>query len=560
MKIVSLLTVVAAATVLAARAQEILGDWQGTLKPAPGAELHLILHISKAGGGGLTGSLDSVDQSANGIPITTIAFQDAKLTFASDLIHGKYEGKMRSDGNAIEGTWTQSADLPLTWERAVKPSDLDGAWEGVLDAGQKLRLVLHLTTTKDGWGATLESPDQGASGIAAAARRDGSKFSVEIAMIGARFEGTIAKDNSAIEGTFSQGGGQFPLVLKRAAAGANPEAKRPQTPAKPYPYREEELKYPNASAGIQLAATLTIPPGKGPFPAVALITGSGQQDRDESLMGHKPFLVLSDYLTRKGIAVLRSDDRGAGGSGGDFAASTTADFATDAEAAVAYLKTRPEIDPQRIGLAGHSEGGVIAPMVAARNRDVAFIVMMAGSGVAGDQIIVAQVIAGAEAAGMSHEAAEAAGAQQKRILDVVVHEKDDAVLKQKLQEQLKGVPEAQFESIYKQLTSPWYRYFLTYDPAVALRKVACPVLAITGSKDTQAPPGLTLPSIRAALQAGGNRHFEVDELPGLNHLFQHAETGAVAEYAQIEETFAPEAMDKIATWILALKGTARERR
>jgi pimeloyl-ACP methyl ester carboxylesterase len=554
MKILVLFTILAAATVQAADAQDITGDWQGTLKPAPGAELHLTLHISR-GGGGLKASMDSLDQGANGIPISSIALRNSKLTFASDDIQGKYEGTVKTDGSAIEGTWTQGDSLPLTWVRAVKPSDLDGAWEGVLDAGQKLPLILHLTTTKDGLGATLDSPAQGASGIAAVARREGSAFSFKIAMIGAQFEGTISKDLSAIEGTFSQSGGQFPLTLKRGgAASPKPEPpKRPQDPAKPYPYRAEDLRYPNATAGIQLAATLTIPPGKGPFPAVTLITGSGQQDRDESLMGHKPFLVLADYLTRHGIAVLRSDDRGAGGSGGDFAASTTIDFATDAEAAVAYLKTRPEVDPHRIGLVGHSEGGLIAPMVAARNHDVAFIVMMAGTGVPGDQIIVAQVIAGSQAAGMSQAAAETAGAQQKRIVDLVIHEKDEAVLKQKLQAELKDLPEMQFAGVFRQLTSPWYRFFLTYDPAATLKKVNCRVLAINGSKDRQVPPALNLPAISAALKAGGNTHFEIDELQGLNHLFQHAKTGAVTEYAQIEETFAPEAMEKIATWILAQK-------
>jgi pimeloyl-ACP methyl ester carboxylesterase len=554
MKIISLLTVLAAATVFAARAQDIAGDWQGTLKPAPGAELHLLLHISKAADGSLKATVDSVDQGANGIPVSAIAFKDSTLTFASDVVNGKYEGRMNADG-AIDGTWTQNgAQFPLAWSRAVKPSDLDGAWEGVLDVGQKLRLVLHLTTTRDGLAATLDSPDQNASGIAATVKRDGATLTFEVAMIGAKYEGTIAKDNSAIDGTFSQGGGQFTLTLKRGAMGGKKEEpRRPQNPAKPYPYRAEDLKYPNAGAGIELAATLTIPKGDGPFPAVVLITGSGQQDRDESLMGHKPFLVLSDYLTRQGIAVLRSDDRGAGGSSGNFAASTTADFATDVEAAVAYLKTRPEVDPHRIGLAGHSEGGVIAPMVAARNRDVAFIVMMAGTGVPGDRIIVSQVIAGGEAAGLTHDAAEAAGVQQRRILDLVEQEKDESLLKEKLKAELKGAPDAQFDTAYKQLTSPWYRYFLTYDPAVALRKVTCPVLAINGGKDTQVVPTLNLPAIRAALQAGGNPHFEVDELPGMNHLFQHAKTGSVMEYAQIEETFAPEAMDKIATWILALK-------
>jgi len=551
MKTIFSLTVLAAATLLGARAQDISGDWQGTLKPAPGAELHLLLHISKANDGSLKGSLDSLDQSAMGIPISTIAFKNGALTFASDAIHGTYEGKMNADGSAVDGTWTQGTPMPLAWRRAVKPSDIDGAWEGVLDVGQKLRLVLHLTTTKDGLAATLDSPDQGAQGIGATAvKRDGSSLAVEMANIGAKYQGTIAKDYSSIEGTFSQGGGEFPLNLKRAAPDTKKEEpKRPQNPVKPYPYRAEDLTYPNTAAGIQLAATLTIPTGKGPFPAVVLITGSGQQDRDETLLGHKPFLVISDYLTRKGIAVLRSDDRGAGGSGGNFAVATTADFATDVEAAVAYLKTRQEVDPHRIGLAGHSEGGVIAPMVAARNRDIAFIVMLAGSGVPGDQIIAAQVVAGAEAEGMSHEAAVAAGVRQKRILDLVEQEKDEAVLKEKLRAELKDVPEAQFGTAYKQLTSPWYRYFLTYDPRPALRKVTCPVLALNGEKDTQVPPKLNLPAIRKALEEGGNKNFEADELPGLNHLFQHAKTGAFSEYAQIEETFAPEALEKIAAWI-----------
>jgi fermentation-respiration switch protein FrsA (DUF1100 family) len=542
-----LLAALAAAASLGAKAQDISGDWQGALKVGP-TELHLLLHISKTADGALKATLDSLDQGAMGIPISAIAFKDSKLTFTSEAIQGNYEGKLNADG-AIEGTWTQGQPMPLNLTRAVKPSDIDGTWEGTLDVGQKLRVVVHLTTTKDGLAATMDSPDQGANGIPATAKRDGSSFTFEIAMAGAKFQGTIAKDLSAIDGTFTQGGGSFPLTLKRGSGKAE-ELRRPQNPAKPYPYLAEDLKYANAGAGIQLAATLTIPPGKGPFPAVVLITGSGQQDRDESLLGHKPFLVLSDYLTRKGIAVLRSDDRGAGGSGGDFAAATTADFATDVEAAVAYLKTRPEVDPHRIGLAGHSEGGIIAPMVAARNRDVAFIVMMAGSGVSGDQIVVAQVIAGAEAAGMSHEAAAQAGLKQRHILDLVMQEKDEAVLKQKLSAELSEVPAAQFDAVYRQLTSPWYRYFLSYDPATALRKVACPVLALNGDKDTQVPPKLNLPAIRKALEDGGNRHFEVDELPGLNHLFQHAKTGSPTEYAQIEETFAPEALDKIATWIV----------
>jgi pimeloyl-ACP methyl ester carboxylesterase len=435
----------------------------------------------------------------------------------------------------------------------VKPSDIDGAWVGNIEVGPtKIKTVFHLATTQDGLVATLDSPDQGAMGIpVAAAKRDGASLTLEVAVVGGRYEAKISADLQTIEGTWKQGGGSFPLVLKRAEGGVVAGPKRPQMPVKPYPYREEELTYQNHQAGIQLAATLTIPQGKGPFPAVALISGSGPNDRDESLMGHRPFLVLADYLTRQGIAVLRTDKRGIGKSGGVIATATTADFATDAEAAVAYLKTRPEVDAHKIGLIGHSEGGVIAPMVAARDHDVAFIVMMAGSGVPGDQIIVAQVVAGNEAAGMSHEMALQAGVQQRKILDIVEQETDDTVRREKLRTVLgPAVTGAQFDTAYRQLTSPWYRYFLTYDPAPALRKVTCPVLAINGEKDTQVPPKLNLPAIRKALEDGGNKHFEVVELTGLNHLFQTAKTGAVNEYAQVEETIAPAALEKMAGWIL----------
>lgn len=444
------------------------------------------------------------------------------------------------------------AALVLSSAVAAQGQDIDGTWQGALDTGAgTLRLVVHLSSTKDGLTATMDSPDQGASGLPVSlVKRDGSVFTLEMSALGVKFNGTISKDPSTIEGTFQQGGGSLPLILKRGTAAAAPP-RRPQNPVKPYPYREEDVTYENQTAHIRLAGTLTIPQGKGPFPAVELIAGSGPNDRDESLFNHKPFLVLADYLTRRGIAVLRTDKRGVAKSGGALATATTADFATDAEAGVAYLKTRPEVDARKIGLIGHSEGGEIAPMVAARNRDVAFIALMAGSGVPGDQIIVAQVVAGNEAAGMSHELAQQAGQMERKVLDLVEQEKDEAVLKRKLRDLLgPDLPDAQFATVYGQLTSAWYRYFLTYDPAPVLRKLTCPVLAINGSKDTQVPPQQNLPAIRKALEEGGNKHFEAVELPGLNHLFQTAKTGSVSEYAQIEETISPVALEKIGDWIL----------
>ncbi len=548
----------------ASHAQNIAGDWQGTLKVG-GAELRLVLHVAKNTDGSLKATLDSVDQGANGIPVTSISLKDSKLNFTVDAVHGTYEGKVTSDGNEISGTWTQGQALPLSFKRTAapvktahkpaKPSDIDGAWLGSLDAGaMKLRIVFHISNTEDGLMATLDSPDQGKNGITVTSvTRDGASLRLEVKSINGGFEGKISPDLRTVEGTWTQMGNPLPLTLKRVKDTSELERRRPQNPVKPYPYKEEEVSFDNKPAGITLAATLTSPQGKGPFPAVVLIAGSGQHDRDESIMGHKPFLVLADSLTRKGIVVLRADKRGCGKSTGNYATATTVDFAADADAGVAYLKTRSEVDPHRIGLIGHSEGGIVAPMAAAQNPDVAFIVMMAGSGVPGDEILVAQGMLISEAAGTSHEEAEKNAADEREVLQIVEHEKDDAALEKELREKLAGkITEAQLRAQIKTLASPWFRYFLTYDPATALRKVTCPVLALIGEKDLQVPPKQNLPVIRKALADGGNKNFEVDELPGLNHLFQTAKTGAISEYSEIEETIAPVALEKIASWILNL--------
>jgi len=559
----AVLLVFISAGVSLAHAQDIAGDWQGTLN-AGGAQLRLVLHLTKAADGSLKATLDSIDQpGGNGIPVNSVTLKNSKLSLDVAAVHGTYEGTVAADANTITGTWTQAAALPLEFKRATapiktehkpaKPSDIDGAWMGSLDTGAvKLRVVFHIVNTEDGLTATLDSPDQGAKDIPInSVTRDGVKLKIESKIIDGVFEGTIAADLSSIDGKWTQHGNTMPLLLKRVKDQAELELKRPQNPVKPYPYREDEVTYDNKEQNVTLAATFTIPQGTGPFPAVLLITGSGPQDRDETLLGHKPFLVLSDYLTRHGIAVLRADDRGVGKSAGVFAKATTADFATDAEAGVAYLKTRVEVNPHKIGLIGHSEGAVIAPMVAARNKDVAFIVMMAGTGVPGDQVLVAQSEAIQVASGKNPEEAAKDAAKERELLKLVETEKDQAVLEKDLKEKLAGeVPEAQMGVQISEVTSPWFRYFLTYDPATALRKVTCPVLVLNGEKDKQVLPSQNLPAIRKALEEAGNKHFEIDELPGLNHLFQTAKTGSPMEYAQIEETMSPVALEKIATWIL----------
>lgn len=545
----------------ALHAEDIAGDWHGTVK-AGGADLRLVLHIAKADNGGWKATLDSVDQGANGIPVTSVTLQDSNLKLVIDAAHATYEGKVNAAATAIQGAWSQGQPVPLDFERGAikiaeqkpaKPSDIDGAWMGTLDIGAlKLRIVFHIVNTEDGLTATVDSPDQGMKGApVTTVTRNDSSLKLEMKTLAAVFDGKIAPDLKTITGTFTQNGSNFPLVLTRVKDLSQLERPRPQNPVKPYPYREEEVAYENKVQGIHLAATLTIPRGDGPFPAVLLITGSGPQDRDEALMGHRPFLVLADYLTRRGIAVLRADDRGMGKSSGDFSKATTADFATDTEAGIEYLKTRPEVNPHKIGLIGHSEGGVIAPMIAARNPDVAFIVMMAGTGVRGDEVIPAQLAAIEEANGKTRAEAEKDAAAEREMLLMAEHSADDAAIENKVRELSGGnIPDAQLGAEIKQIRSPWFRYFLEYDPAIALRKVKCPVLAINGEKDRQVLPDQNLPAIRQALQAGGNTHFEVDELPGLNHLFQTAKSGSPSEYAEIDETISPVALEKMASWIL----------
>lgn len=562
-----LLALLATLTAFVGRAQDISGDWQGALN-VNGAELHLLLHITKSDSGALQATMDSVDQGAYGLSVTSISVEGSNLTFAVDSVHGSYEGKVNQDASTITGTWSQGRPLPLEWKRAAatakpkptrvesnkaaNPSDIDGTWVGTLDTGTiKLRVVFNIVNTEHGLIAAVDSPDQGMKGLpASSVIRDGRSLRIEAKKIGGVFGGTIAADFKSIDGIWTQGGVNFPLVLRPITVKKLQRA-RPQNPIKPYPYKEEEVSYENKTQKITLAGTLTIPQGEGPFPAVILITGSGPQDRDESLMGHKPFLVLADYLTRKGIAVLRTDDRGVGKSTGEFAAATTADFATDTEAALVYLKTRAEVHPHKIGLVGHSEGGIIAPMVAARNADVDFIVMMAGSGVPGDEILAAQYELIAEANGKSHNDTAKAVAKEREVVAVIKNEKDTAKLEKELRTKLKGdVPEAQLEARIKMVTSPWLRYFVAYDPATALRGVKCPVLVINGEKDLQVPAKQNLRAIRKALEEGGNTHFEVVEFPGLNHLFQTSKTGAPGEYAEIEETISPVVLEKIASWIL----------
>ena len=388
-------------------------------------------------------------------------------------------------------------------------ADFAGNWLGTLDAGAaQLRLRFVVGAVEESLGTTLFSLDQGNAGIPVATTAvSADTITMSMPLIGASYRGTLSVEDGRITGTFTQGGVPFPLVLERASE------EDTEDPVEPYTYLAEEVTYPNPEGGHTMAGTFTRPADGGPFPAVILISGSGPQDRDESLMGHRPFLVLADHLTRRGIAVLRYDDRGVGRSTGDFTTATTEDFASDALAAVAYLKTRADVDAAAIGLAGHSEGGLVAPMAAVESPDVGFLVLMAATGVNGERILYAQGALIARAAGSTEEAIAANRERQAAIFEVLKSEPDPERVGQAIdsivRKAFEGLREAEraqagitteasleqaVAAQVRQVNNPWFRYFLTHEPAPVLERVTVPVLALHGEKDLHGHPGrLQLP-------------------------------------------------------------------
>lgn len=445
---------------------------------------------------------------------------------------------------------------------AMSAQDITGQWNGVLKVqGMQLRVVFNVTKSGAFYTSTMDSPDQGAAGIPVT-QTTFVNSTIKFEVTNARIQYNGALKNDEIVGTFKQGGQEFPMNLSRKTI-EKEVIKRPQEPTKPYSYYSEDVTFPNAKANISLAGTLTLPKKEGNYPVVILISGSGAQNRDSELLGHKPFLVISDYLTKNGIAVLRYDDRGFGQSTGDFKTATSADFATDVESAVAYLKTRKEINLKKIGLMGHSEGGIIAPMVAAKSKDISFIVLLAGTGIQGDKLLLLQQELIARANGASEAEIKTTFQNNSKLFEMVVKSTDTQKLKteltSKINELIKndnsteipnGMTKEQYIALQvNQITSPWMQYFLKYNPQPTLEKVKCPVLAVNGEKDLQVPPKENLTAIKNALIKGGNKNVTTIEFPNLNHLFQESTTGSPSEYATIEQTFSPVALNEITKWI-----------
>lgn len=443
----------------------------------------------------------------------------------------------------------------------ISQANIEGTWVGTMKipSGPELRLVLDIEKRSDGMlAADLTSIDQGGSIPIDKAILKQNHLSLKVRSPEIVIEGELVEDGSTFQAEFAQGGGMFPVQFR--LVNDIPGFARPQRPRKPYPYNQEEVSYENKTAGISIAGTLTKPRSQGPFAAVLLIAGSGPHSRNAVISYHHILHVLADHLTRKGIAVLRVDKRGVGGSTGDFWKANTEDLASDVLAGVEYLRTRSDIDNGHIGLIGHSEGGTIAAMVAARTSDVGFIVMMAGPGIPAAEVLYYQDGAEIKAEGASDEKVAVTRQWWQKMYSVVNQELDNEIATKKIKElfgdlseqdkQLLGWSEGRLNYEVGRVTAAAYRYFLKLNPTPFLTKVKCPVLAMGGTKDCQVPSGKNLLGIEKTLIAAGNQNCEVEELPDLNHMFQRAVSGAVSEYGKIEETIAPVVLKSITEWIL----------
>ncbi len=441
--------------------------------------------------------------------------------------------------------------LPSPAQTAPRPS-LTGNWTGAVGP---IDFQLHLSDPAGGpRTATMDIPAQHATGLPLVFTAPADSVYLRLASPAAQFAGRRSADGQQLTGEWQQGLRAFPLTLTRADGRAKPAApRRPQTPQPPFPYQAADVTFKNEKAGITLAGTYTVPADKGPFPAVVLLTGSGPEDRNETIMGHQPFAVLADYLTRQGIAVLRFDDRGVGQSGGTLAGTTSADYTTDAQAAMAWLRAQPGIRKNQVGLIGHSQGGTAAIGAAGQLAGPDFLVLLAAPAVPGDELIVQQSLALVRLQTTDATRLAATEKAQRRMTQIIQQTPDDAQARALLTALYNPTNDpstaAALAPQLQLMTSPDYRHLLADRPAQTLAKVHCPVLALGGSKDVQVPAAANLAATAAGLKAARNRDVTLQELPGLNHLFQTAPTGNPAEYGTIEETFAPAALQAIGSWL-----------
>jgi len=568
--------------------------WNGNIHLPGGAKLGLTLDLTPA-------SAEAPASATISIPAQKV--EKAPLADVTILATGEFTGIYKPEGVG-ENMWCRIRCVPfdssaqalghmkqmgqlfaMTCDRDLgeiarrMPAPIGPEeWRGVihLPGGQTLAFTTRLERTPEmSLSATMSIPSQGLTDGKLhdfAANEETMAFTLKPdgapERAWARFFAIRSADATTAMATMDQMGSKFAVEMERIVEGKASAIlpKRPQTPQPPFPYQSREVEVVNDLSMFKLAGTLTISNAPGKHPAAILITGSGPQDRDETIFDHKPFLIIADHLTRQGIAILRLDDRGFGGSTGNHATATTQDFASDIAAALKFLRDQPEIDANRIGLIGHSEGGIIAPLVAAtRPQDVKFMLLLAAPCIPGAELLKQQSDLMARAAGMKEEAIAVQNQAMPALLAMIERDADDQEIAAYIRaEGLKQAaaagadpnsPEtlAAVEAVVKaqtqMLTTPWMRWFIKYDPRPILKSITCPVLALNGSLDMQVPAQVNLSEIEKALKDAGNADVTTREFPGLNHLFQTAKTGALDEYAQIEETFAPAVLDAMTLWI-----------
>jgi pimeloyl-ACP methyl ester carboxylesterase len=548
----------------------VSGTWHGVIT-TPTGRLTLLFRFRDSAGAGFTGEMESPDQPTDRkFPLTKVVSSTSKLTFSIPSINASYEGEWNAKEKGWTGSYRQGMTLPLLLKRGEPPpkkvvEGLDGTWRGSVQRNEaNLRLVLRVRTTPRGTGVTIDSPDVGAMGLEVLGLdRAGDTVRFQVPAAEVKYSGMLRDGQRSFRGQWSRPGQPSAEVTFVRDSAAPMARARSQMPITISGYRAEDVWFANPSdTSVRLAGTLTIPEGPGPFPAAVLISGSGGQDRDETIFGHKPFLVLADNLSRNGIAVLRYDDRGIGGSTGNHSVATSADFATDANSAVRYLLGRADIDHSSIGFIGHSEGGMIGPIAAVSNDSVAFLVLLAGPGTNTDQLMLSQRRLLGLSQGVSNADLDKTESIIRGILGAIRTAPDSQRAVARIRTLLTpqalralGATNAQRNLIASQYAGPWMRYFLKYQPTDFLSRLTVPVLAVNGSVDRQVPSAENLAAMRVAL--ADNKDATVLELPGLNHFFQTAGTGALGEYADLAETFAPSAMNVVTEWILVRFGKAR---
>jgi pimeloyl-ACP methyl ester carboxylesterase len=539
-----------------------VGTWHGEISVS-GTKVPLIFHITTDESNEFIAKMDSPTQGAKDVPVKEVKISGRSIKLNIAVANAVFDGLFDKDLTLIQGTWRQGKQsFPLTLKQ--KTEDILGLWKGKLQ-GTPVEFTIDISINDSRRTVAYLSPNGGISKVEVSSLvNQQAKLSFEVPAEDVKYSGNFNKNNKGIEGVFSQGNREFKLNFSKADKSKQLQLNRPQHPKKPYSYNAEDIVFDNKKANIKLAGTLTTPKGTATSPAVVLISGSGPQDRDQTFMGHKTFLVLADYLTKSGIAVLRFDDRGFAKSMGDFSSATSLDFASDVQAAVEFLVNHPRIDASNIGLIGHSEGGLIAPIVASQSDYIAFIALMAGPGISGNDIAIEQIETILSVNGLSDTAAKAGSNITRQLNEAIIKNQNSvdfenlltqtyakawSSLSKPIQAELKQVGGGSISKArIKMLSSAWNQYFLTHQPEVYLSKLSIPVMAIHGNKDKQMIATGNLQAIEAALNPSP-KHLVI-EMDGLNHLFQTANTGLMSEYSKIPETIAPQVLKTISNWIL----------